>query len=102
MNRKIDPTMPDGSTEIDEFLHLLRALVREPSVVGVEDAFFRVLRRELEEYPVTVRRYHGLLVAQGSDPHSIYVSAHVDRHGLLCTGPTSFSMRHSSLVIEVN
>ena len=72
------------------FLHLLRALVREPSVVGVEDAFFRVLRRELEEYPVKITRYHGLLVVEGSDPQSIYLSAHVDRHGLLCTGPREF------------
>lgn len=78
---------PDNT---DEFLHLLRALVREPSVVGVEDAFFRVLRRELEEYPITVRRYHGLLVAQGAKPDSMYLSAHVDRHGLLCTGPNEF------------
>jgi putative aminopeptidase FrvX len=76
--------------EIDDFLHTLRALVREPSVVGVEDAFFRVLRRELEEYPVTVKRYHGILVAQGNDPTSVYLSAHVDRHGLLCTGPNEF------------
>lgn len=78
------------SRQTDEFLHLLRALVREPSVVGVEDAFFRVLRRELEEYAVRVQRYHGLLVAQGSDPNSLYLSAHVDRHGLLCTGPKEF------------
>jgi len=75
---------------IDEFLHLLRALVREPSVVGVEDAFFRVLRRELEESPIKVERYHGLLVARGAHPDSIYLSAHVDRHGLLCTGPNEF------------
>ncbi|MGB7344818.1 MAG: peptidase M42 [Pirellulaceae bacterium] len=73
-----------------EFLQLLRALVREPSVVGVEDAFFRVLRRELEEYPVKITRYHGLLVVEGNDPESIYLSAHVDRHGLLCTGPREF------------
>lgn len=73
-----------------DFLHSLRALVREPSVVGMEDAFFRVLRRELEEYPVRVTRYHGLLVAQGSDPTSMYLSAHVDRHGLMCTGPNEF------------
>lgn len=75
---------------MDDFLHLLRALVREPSVVGVEDAFFRVLRRELEECPVKVERYHGLLVASGTDPNSMFVSAHVDRHGLLCTGPNEF------------
>lgn len=75
---------------IDDFLHLLRALVREPSVVGVEDSFFRVLRRELEEYKVSISRYHGLLVVQGSQPDSMYLSAHVDRHGLLCTGPNEF------------
>lgn len=75
---------------LTHFLHLLRALVREPSVVGMEDAFFRVLRRELEEFPVTVTRYQGLLVAQGDDPESNYLSAHVDRHGLVCTGPREF------------
>ena len=80
----------DGFDNMDEFLNLLRALVREPSVVGVEDAFFRVLRRELEECNVTVTRYHGLLVAQGEDPESVVLSAHVDRHGLLCTGPNEF------------
>ncbi len=73
-----------------DFLNLLRALVREPSVVGMEDAFFRVLRRELEEYPVRVTRYHGVLVVEGSDPTSTYLSAHVDRHGLMCTGPNEF------------
>ena len=82
--------MNQTPNDIDEFLNLLRALVREPSVVGVEDAFFRVLRRELEEYPVTVTRYNGLLVAQGKDPESVFLSAHVDRHGLLATGPNEF------------
>jgi putative aminopeptidase FrvX len=56
----------------------------------MEDAFFRVLRRELEEFPVRVTRYHGLLVVEGSDPESMYLSAHVDRHGLICTGPNEF------------
>ncbi|TWT94006.1 peptidase M42 [Stieleria varia] len=73
-----------------EAIHLLRSLIREPSVVGAEDAFFRVLRRELEEYPISVKRYHGLLVAQGNKPDSIYLSAHLDRNGLLCTGPNEF------------
>tara|TARA_R110002049_G_scaffold4601_5_gene32601 strand:- start:832861 stop:833913 length:1053 start_codon:yes stop_codon:yes gene_type:complete len=75
---------------VSESLLLLRTLVREPSVVGAEDAFFRVLRRELEEFPISVKRYHGLLVAQGSRPDSIYLSAHSDRNGLLCTGPNEF------------
>ena len=82
--------MSDCDPSLDEFLHLLRALVREPSVVGMEDAFFRVLRRELEECPIRVTRYHGLLVAQGKRPTSSYISAHVDRHGLMCTGPQEF------------
>ena len=29
-------------------------------------------------------------MAQGSDPESVYMSAHVDRHGLLATGPNEF------------
>ena len=82
--------MKRSHDSLQGFLHLLRALIREPSVVGVEDAFFRVLRRELEEFPVTITRYHGLLVAQGSESDSNYLSAHVDRHGLLCTGPREF------------
>ncbi len=76
--------------ELDDFLILLRGLVREPSVVGAEDSFFRVLRRELEELPVQVTRYHGLLVARGSDTDGQVLSAHIDRHGLFCTGPNEF------------
>ena len=75
---------------VADTLLLLRGLVREPSVVGVEDAFFRILRRELDELPITVTRYQGLLVAQGDRPDSLYLSAHVDRNGLLCTGPNEF------------
>lgn len=64
--------------------------MREPSVVGSEDAFFRVLRRELEEVGVTVEQHLGVLVARGQDPGSVLLSAHIDRHGLLCTGPNEF------------
>ncbi len=77
-------------SSVHDCLILLRSLVREPSVVGAEDAFFRCLRRELEEFSITVKRYHGLLVAHGSQPDSLYLSAHVDRNGLLCTGPNEF------------
>ena len=31
-----------------DFLDILGLLIREPSVVGTEDSFFRVIRRELE------------------------------------------------------
>ncbi len=76
--------------ELDEFLDILKPLIREPSVVGNEDSFFRVLRRELEEVDVNVQSYHGVLVAQGMRPHDLFLSAHIDRHGLLCTGPNEF------------
>lgn len=73
-----------------QFLNLLNHLVRCPSVVGAEHSFFRILQRELEERGANVSWYEGLLVAQGSDPHSIMFSAHIDRHGLICTGPNEF------------
>ncbi len=76
--------------DLSDFLEILQSLVREPSVVGTEDSFFRVLRRELDEIGVSVERYLGVLVARGSDPGSVLLSAHIDRHGLLCTGPNEF------------
>ncbi|MCW1913535.1 hypothetical protein OJ996_08115 [Luteolibacter sp. GHJ8] len=76
--------------ELDDFLDLLRNLVREPSVTGAEDSFFRVLTRELQELGVKLTYYQGLLVAQGRDPDSLILSAHADRHGLVCTGPNEF------------
>jgi hypothetical protein len=73
-----------------EFIDILSTLVREPSVVGAEHAFFRVLQRELEERGARVTWYEGLLVAQGRRPQSLMLSAHADRHGLICTGPNEF------------
>jgi len=73
-----------------EFIDLLKSLIREPSVVGAEHAFFRVLQRELEERGAHVTWYEGLLVAQGSEPESCMFSSHIDRHGLICTGPNEF------------
>jgi putative aminopeptidase FrvX len=81
---------PADSPDLTDFLEILQQLVREPSVVGTEDSFFRVLRRELEEVDVIVERHMGILVARGRDPESIVLSAHIDRHGLLCTGPNEF------------
>lgn len=76
--------------DLDRFLSLLQLLIREPSVVGCEDAFFRVLSRELEEAGAQVQYYQGVLVAQGSRPQQLMLSAHIDRNGLLCTGPNEF------------
>lgn len=76
--------------DLGDFLEILAQLIREPSVVGTEDSFFRVLRRELEELDVTVERHLGVLVARGREPDRLVLSAHIDRHGLLCTGPNEF------------
>ncbi len=73
-----------------EFIDLLRILIRQPSVTGAEHAFYRVLQRELEERGASVTWYEGVLVAQGKDPHSAMFSSHIDRHGLICTGPNEF------------
>ncbi len=76
--------------QFDDFIDLLKVLIREPSVVGAEHSFFRVLQRELEERGANVTWYEGLLVAQGNHPDTTYFSAHIDRHGLVCTGPNEF------------
>jgi len=80
----------DSRSALSAFLEILYQLVREPSVVGTEDSFFRVLRRELEEIGVNVEHHSGVLVARGSQPELLVLSAHIDRHGLLCTGPNEF------------
>ena len=79
-----------STADLSGFLITLRHLIREPSVVGAEDSFFRVLRRELEELDVSVERHSGILVARGNDPSSVILSAHVDRNGLVCSGPNEF------------
>lgn len=76
--------------DLEEFLDILRHLIREPAVVGSEDSFFRVVRRELEEVEVDICSYKGVLVARGTTPDSLILSSHVDRHGLVCTGPNEF------------
>ncbi|MYM64383.1 peptidase M42 [Pseudomaricurvus sp. HS19] len=73
-----------------DFLNLLSNLLRHPSVVGAEHSFFRVLQRELEERGATVTWYEGLLVAQRGNAERLFLSAHIDRHGLICTGPNEF------------
>lgn len=78
--------MPIAAPLID----LLKLLMRNPSVVGAEHSFFRVLQRELEERGASVTWYEGMLVARGGQPDSTMFSAHIDRHGLICTGPNEF------------
>ncbi len=76
--------------ELYELLDILKILIRHPSVVSAEHSFFRVLQRELEESGIKVTWYEGVLVAEGNQPGSHYLSAHIDRNGLICTGPNEF------------
>lgn len=77
-------------TQLNQFTDLLKLLDRQPSVVGAEHSFFREIQRELEQRGAQVTWYEGLLVAHGNDPESAMFSAHIDRHGLICTGPNEF------------
>ncbi len=72
------------------FYDILKQLIRIPSVVGAEHPFFLFVKRELEDIGVNVEYYDGVLVAKGSEPESGYMSAHADRHGLICTGHNEF------------
>lgn len=76
--------------EIHRFLDILKQLIRIPSVVGAEHPFFLSLKRELEEIGIKATLYEGVLVAEGNEPDSGMISAHIDRHGLVCTGPNEF------------
>ncbi len=75
---------------MEQFYDILKQLIRTPSVVGAEHPFFVKLKRELEELELEVEYYDGLLVAKGDNPTSGYISAHADRHGLICTGKNEF------------
>jgi len=72
------------------FYDILKQLIRIPSVVGAEHPFFMTVKRELEELELDVEYYDGVLVAKGREPNSGYISAHADRHGLICTGHNEF------------
>jgi putative aminopeptidase FrvX len=75
---------------MERFYDILKQLIRIPAVVGAEHPFFMVLKRELEELDLAVEYYDGILVAKGNDPQCGYISAHADRHGLICTGHNEF------------
>ena len=78
------------SEEVSRFLDILKQLIRTPSVVGAEHSFFLFLKKELDELGISTTLYEGVLVSEGNDPESGMMSAHIDRHGLMCTGPNEF------------
>ena len=72
------------------FFDLLKQLIRVPSVTGAEHSFLVYLKRELDEIGIETKYYDGLLVAHGNNPTKGMLSAHIDRHGVICTGPNEF------------
>ena len=74
------------------FVDILKTLVRQPSVVGAEHAFFRVIQRELEELGARVTWYEGLLVAQGSNPHAHMFPPTSTVTASSVQAPTNFNM----------
>lgn len=97
----------NDSSAFDDFLDLLRNLIREPSVVGAEDSFFRVLLRELQDRFTGQRvqahlPYTGTCLGQGSITRS-YICPYrnnlifeIDGLGFLQPGtPVSFLDRLS-------
>lgn len=80
----------DEVENFSDFLDTLKQLIRIPSVTGFEHSFFLYLKRELDELNIKTQYYDGLLVAQGNQSHNGILSAHIDRHGLVCTGPKEF------------
>jgi putative aminopeptidase FrvX len=79
-----------SATDLDEFLDILRQLIREPASLDRKTPSFALCGVNLEEVSVEIQYYKGCLVARGKDPDSLILSAHMDRHGLVCTGPNEF------------
>ncbi|MDA1353651.1 MAG: peptidase M42 [bacterium] len=75
---------------IDEFIAILQLLVKTPSVVGNERVFLRLIQRECESLGLRTTEYEGVLEVCGIKDTDIVLSAHVDRNGLICTGPNEF------------
>lgn len=74
----------------NNFIGTLHTLVRTPSVVGCERLFIRTLVKELQSLDIQVTEYDGLLVADGGGYSPYSLCAHVDRHGLITTGPDEY------------
>ncbi len=90
LKKEISKELIDNIEDFDIFLDTLKQLIRIPSVTGYEHSFFLSLKRELDELGIKTEYYDGLLVAQGKNPNDGMLSAHIDRHGLVCTGPNEF------------
>jgi len=78
--------MPDAHALAGEVIDRTRAYLAIPSVVGHEKPFIDALAREWRDRGHGVERADNVLMIRGGAPESGYVSAHIDRHGLVALG----------------
>lgn len=57
-----------------------------PAVVGHEQPFIDFLKHDFQPLDVKIKTYDGLIAIEGKNPSSHYISAHIDRHGLISLG----------------
>ena len=72
------------------WLNYLETLLSTPSVTGAESLLQKQIEQECTKLGLTSRHYLGLTQVEGTEPDSNYISIHIDRHGLVCTGPNEF------------
>ena len=77
--------------DADAILDETERLLAVPSVVGYERPLLDHVTALLRADGVEVRRTLNLTVATRGNRAAPTLSAHVDRHGLVCTGPGTFS-----------
>lgn len=71
---------------IDKIIEKTIEYLSIPSVVGHEAQFVEHLIKDFDSLGYKTEKHPGLLAVHGTEPHSIIVSAHIDRHGLISIG----------------
>lgn len=72
-------------------VELVSELLAVPAVVGYEDPIQSHLGKWLTERGLDVQVRDGAVVGRGSDPDHAVIAAHSDRHGLVCTAPSTYT-----------
>jgi len=83
---------PPMDTEVaGRLVELIGELLAVPSVVGYEDPMQTHLSKRLSELGLDTTTWDGSVVARGASAERLVIAAHTDRHGLVCTGPATFT-----------
>ena len=73
-----------------DWYNYLDTFLKSPAVIGSEQPLIDTIEEEMSKLNLKTKSYLGLLEVSGTDPESIFLSIHIDRHGLVCTGPGEF------------